>query len=76
MELRSLIPRVLTTKRQNMHTLATGWGAYTADIEEFAGANGTMRLLYLPHLSTWSLFTSLMCASQMRAIMTEACIDL
>ena len=75
-ELRALIPRVLTMQRQNMHTLATGWGAYTADIEEFAGANGTTRLLYLPHLSTWSLFTSRKCASQIRAVMAEACRDL
>jgi hypothetical protein len=75
-ELRALIPHVLTTQRQNMRTLATGWGDYTVDIEKFAGANGTTRLLYLPHLSTWSLFTSLKCASQIRAIMAEACHDL
>jgi len=59
LELRQLIPTVLSCELKQSKSFATGWGHYTADIDTYVGAGGIRRLLYLPHLSTWTLFTSL-----------------
>jgi hypothetical protein len=75
-ELRALIPKALTVRLENIESYPTGWGNYSADIDRFVGDGNIVRLLYLPHLSTWTLFTSSKCAQHMPRIVREACSDL
>ena len=75
-ELRSLIPGVMGGIAARNQSFETGWGQYTADIHDFHGPFGTIRLLYLPHLSRFQLFTSQKCSQQMSIILGAACKDL
>lgn len=52
--------------------LDTGWGNYTAEIVEF-GEDAEKRLLRLPHLSTFKIFTSQKCAAKVDVLFTEFC---
>ena len=72
-ELRRLIPGAMRVCHASTRTFPTGWGNYTVDIDDFAGNDRAPRLLYLPHLSTWTLFTSAKCRTQMQVIMEAAC---
>ena len=54
------------------HKLQTGWGDYTADIIEF-GDNAQIKLLRLPHLSRFTLFTSEKCKEEVDNILTQFC---
>ena len=73
-ELKTLIPTALSAKHRDSNSYRTGWGDYTADIDTFAAAHGQVRLLFLPHLSTWTLFTSSKCSVDMPVII-EAAIE-
>lgn len=53
--------------------LPTGWGTYTATLEDFDMGNARIRLLTLPHLSRFSLFTSERCRESVEKIMGAAC---
>ena len=52
--------------------LETGWGNYTAEIVEF-GSNSEKRLLRLPHLSTFKIFTSQKCREKVDKLFSEFC---
>lgn len=52
--------------------LPIGWGNYTADIFEF-GDNAEVKLLRLPHLSRFTLFTSEKCKKEVDNIFTQFC---
>ena len=52
--------------------LETGWGNYTAEIVEF-GDNSEKRLLRLPHLSTFKIFTSQKCTEKVDELFSEFC---
>ncbi len=75
-ELRKLIPKAMRAHYQTTDTFPTGWGRYTADVSSFAARDGSIRLLYLPHLSTWSLFTSIKCKDFIPAIIRSATLSL
>ena len=75
-ELRKLIPMATGSRLENSSSYLTGWGSYTAEIDKFKKQSEIIRLLYLPHLSTWTLFTSQKCANHMPAIIRAACANL
>jgi hypothetical protein len=75
-ELRKIIPIATGSRLETTASYPTGWGTYTAEIDEFKKQSKTIRLLYLPHLSTWTLFTSQKCANHMPAIIRAACAEL
>jgi hypothetical protein len=72
-ELRGLFPSALSATLEDSAAFQTGWGKYTADLDTYRTAEGrTARLLFLPHLSTWKLFTSEKCKTNMRSIIEAA----
>lgn len=75
-ELRKLIPIATGSRLETSASYLTGWGTYTAEIDEFKTQSETIQLLYLPHLSTWTLFTSPKCANHMPVIIRAACANL
>ena len=75
-ELRALIPTALSASLEESRVFPIGWGKYTADIDRYSGPYGQVRLLFLPHLSTFKIFTSDKCRAQMPVIIGEACRDL
>ena len=74
-ELIGLIPECLGARRVESIPLPTGWGNYNAETTTFKQSSQTLRLLYLPHLSTWKLFTSQKCRAFMPAIIHAAVGD-
>jgi hypothetical protein len=72
-ELRTLLPIATDSQLITSTTYPTGWGEYTAEIDEFQWNNNKTSLLYLPHLSTWTLFTSKKCIEHMPVIIRAAC---
>jgi len=75
-ELRALIPTAMSAVLEESQVFPTGWGNYTADIDRYSGPYGQVRLLFLPHLSTFKVFSSDKCRAQMPMIIGEACRDL
>lgn len=71
-ELRQLIPRALDCKSHAPQSYPTGWGDYQVDIDTFRTSVGAVRLLYLPHLSTFKIFTSARCVVPMQAAIAAA----
>ena len=71
-ELRQLIPRAMSAMHVSCESHRTGWGNYTADIDTFRAEYGAVRLLFLPHLSTWTLFTSPTSKANMPSIIQAA----
>jgi hypothetical protein len=69
-ELTELIPSIFKSSLRRSTKFATGWGKYTADIDEFDDGR---RLLRLPHLSTFRLFKSVNCEKPIAKIMDTAC---
>jgi hypothetical protein len=67
-----LIPEVYKIDILNKITLSTGWGNYNADII-FFGSQSQIRLLRLPHLSTFKLFTSQQCSTNINQIFKTFC---
>lgn len=71
-QIRSLIQSELSGKLVKSDTFPTGWGNYNAELDIFKNSEGNIRLLYLPHLSTWTLFTSDKCVENMPGIIDAA----
>ena len=74
-ELTALIPECLAARQGETIALPTGWGNYNAEVTTFQRSGQALRLLYLPHLSTWTLFTSQKCRAFMPAIIHAAARD-
>ncbi len=74
-ELKALLPAALGATYVESQALPTGWGSYQAEVTSFNSEDAPVRLLYLPHLSTWTLFTSRKCASFIPAIIHAAAMD-
>lgn len=74
-ELRSLIPSAMGATQIDVVSYPTGWGKYAAEIDQFDRSGSVVRLLYLPHLSTWTLFTSKKCKQYIPAIIHAAAKD-
>lgn len=51
----------------------TGWGDYTGDIVEFGSGSENIKLLRLPHLSTFKLFSSEKCTVDIDNIFSRFC---
>lgn len=75
-ELRWLIPQSLSATHIGCRSHLTGWGNYTADVDSYMTPHGSVRLLFLPHLSTWTLFTSGKSLPHMPTILRDAAHDL
>jgi len=71
-ELRQLMPRAMNGKLVTTQSYQTGWGSYQVDIDTFETRAGTARLMYLPHLSTFKIFTSDRCRVPMRVALVAA----
>lgn len=70
--LRKIIDTTYALSQDNLYQLRTGWGNTTADIVEF-GDNAEIRLLRLPQLSRYKLFTSEKCKEEVDNIFTRFC---
>ena len=75
-ELKTLIPGAMFAAHVSCISYPTGWGEYTAEIDTYSTPNGTTRLLFLPHLSTWTLFTSITSVANMPGIIQAATLGL
>ena len=70
--IRKIIETAYDLPESKSYKLQTGWGNYTADIFEF-GNNAEVKLLRLPHLSRFTLFTSEKCEEKIEDIFTQFC---
>ena len=70
--LRKIIKIAYDLPETRLCKLPIGWGNYTADIFEF-GDNAEVKLLRLPHLSRFTLFTSEKCKKEVDNIFTQFC---
>lgn len=73
--LRSIITNVYGLPLSKEQKLNTGWGNYKADLDEFGDGN-QVKMLRLPHLSTFKLFTSSKCTDHLTKIFNQACAHL
>jgi len=73
--LRSIIPSTYGFPLENTKKVRTGWGDYTADLDTF-GDKSQVKMVRLPHLSTFKLFTSSKCTQQLNIIFSEACASI
>lgn len=71
-KLKSLVPRVYGLSRVNHIQIKTGWHNSGADIIEF-GESLKTRLLGLPHLSRYKLFSRAKCVEPVDRIFTRFC---
>ncbi len=69
---RKIIATTYDLPKGEVRQLQTGWGNTTADIVEFGNSSGT-RLLRLPHLSRFTLFTSEKSKKSVDNIFTQFC---
>ncbi len=72
-ELKKIIPEAMGRALTWGKIFPTGWGKYTADVSEFKNDLGITRLIRLPHLSTYQLFTSPQCERFVNEILKVAC---
>ena len=73
--LRKIIETAYDLPESRLCRLPTGWSNrtnYTADIFEF-GSNAEVKLLRLPHLSTYKLFSRKECEEKIEDIFTQFC---
>ncbi len=70
--LRRIIGTAYNLPENKSYELPTGWGSYTADIVEF-GANAEIKLLRLPHLSRFTLFTREASQKEIENIFSQFC---
>ncbi|MXW22139.1 MAG: hypothetical protein F4X55_06745 [Candidatus Dadabacteria bacterium] len=73
--LRKIIEIAYNLPESRSCKLPTGWSDttnYTADIFEF-GSNTEVKLLRLPHLSTYKLFSRTECGEKIEDIFTQFC---
>lgn len=75
-ELQSLLQRELNGVRRKTQSLASGWGSLEIAIDTYEIGGQITRLLYLPHLSTFKLFTSVNCKDPMDAVLRAATRDI
>lgn len=75
-ELRHIIPDALCVEGLPTVKKKIGWGLYNAEIDDFRGAGHCHSLLYLPHLSRYSVFDRVESEQQMRHIIRRACTNL
>ncbi len=73
-ELQKLIPSSMSATHTGRVSYPTGWGEYTAEIDTYSTRDGAVRLLFLPHLSTWTLFTSVTSVANMPGIIHAAAL--
>ncbi len=74
-ELKQLLSELVGPTNITEQSYPTGWGNYHAQITVLSNAERAVRLLYLPHLSTWTLFTSEKCRAYMPAILEAIASD-
>jgi hypothetical protein len=72
----NILSKVLRVPASPSGPLPTGWGKVTANIDTYHSASCVTKLVRLPHLSTFQLFTSTKCESHVDAIITRACAHL
>ena len=70
--LRKIIKIAYDLPESRSYKLQTGWGDYTADIIEF-GEKAQIKLLRLPHLSRFTLFTRKASEEKIEDIFTQFC---
>lgn len=70
-ELGTLITEVYGLHLTDTTTFSTGWGKYTADVADYG--DGKVRLVRLPHLSTFKLFSRSDCRPHLDEILSYAC---
>lgn len=73
--LRKVIKIAYDLPESKSRKLQTGWGNYTADIFEF-GNNSEVKLLRLPHLSRFTLFTREASEKEIDSIFSQFCGEL
>lgn len=71
-ELRLLLRHELNGVHRKTQSLPTGWGNLETQIDAYELGAEVTRLLYLPHLSTFKLFTSVDCRAPMNAMLKAA----
>lgn len=71
--LQKLMPGSLGLDCTGATAFPTGWGTLTASLQTFGSGANQVRLLTVPHLSRFKLFTSRQCAEPMKLIMNAAC---
>jgi hypothetical protein len=71
-ELRSLLEDDLTGVHEKTQSFPSGWGNYKIEIDTYEVKSEVTRLLYLPHLSTFKLFTTSKCRSLMDKVLRAA----
>jgi hypothetical protein len=70
--LQPLIEHTYNLQITSSEKYETGWGNYSADIVRF-GDNSEKKLLRLPHLSTFKLFTSKKCSENIDELFFKFC---
>ena len=70
--IRKIIENVYKLPERKSYKLQTGWGDYTADIIEF-GDKAQIKLLRLPHLSRFTLFTREASEEKIESIFSQFC---
>jgi hypothetical protein len=73
-ELRILLHHELNGIQRNIQSLPSGWGDMEIDIDTYESSGEVMRLLYLPHLSTFKLFSRDACGDPMNAVLGAATV--
>ena len=73
--LRKIIKNVYKLPERKSYKPQTGWGDYTAEILEF-GDNAQIKLLWLPHLSRFTLFTREASEKEIENIFSQFCEEL
>ena len=73
--LRKIIENVYKLPERKSYKPRTGWGDYTAEIIEF-GDNAQIKLLWLPHLSRFTLFTREASEKEIENIFSQFCEEL
>ena len=70
--IRKIIATIYNLPEGKPCKVETGWGNTTADIIEF-GSNAEVKLLRLPHLSSFKLFSRKECEEEIEDIFTRFC---
>ena len=74
-ELQAILDAVPGQRCRSTCSYPTGWGKCTADLTTYGEAR-TVRLLRLPQLATFQLFTNRNCNERLRRILDDACTGL
>jgi hypothetical protein len=74
--MQDLLPSALGLACTHRTDFETGWGSYTATLEEYRDGEEVVKLLALPHLSRFTIFTSQQCEELVKPIIASACSHL